>query len=248
MSQLIKQLQLLEADRFVSEDDEEYQVQLLPGLTDEQVRAFAESMPQGRLSADIQELLLFTRGFEFSPLEEILFDAFNQFGLEELFPNSIQLAGDGFGNFWILDINQTGQWGSVFYVCHDPAVIIRQSTDLCEFLRHIQEFGKLGADSWLDQVHGQISSSIWLERKTSKGMTRAQVAKVSSDAVVRQFSSTVPADYLIADLRVDSPILGFAWDTISADGTSKVRKHTTEPIWAFEPALKRSWLSRWFKK
>lgn len=248
MSQLIEQLQLLEADKFVSEDDEEYQVQLLPGLTDEQVKAFAESMPQGHLPAGIRDLLLFTRGFEFSPLEKIRFDTFNQFGLEELFPNSIQLAGDGFGNFWILDISQIGQWGSVFFVCHDPAVVVRHSTDLCEFLRHVHEFGRLGPASWLDRVHEQISSTIWLERKQPNGIISAHLAKASDDAVLKQFSLTVPSKYLIADLRINSTMLGFAWDTISADGTGKVRKHNTEPIWAFEQPTKQNWLGRLFNK
>lgn len=66
------------------------------------------SVPHGQLPNDIRELLKFTSGFEFSGLEEITFNSIGQFGLEEIFPNPVQLAEDGFGNFWILDIDQNG--------------------------------------------------------------------------------------------------------------------------------------------
>lgn len=47
---------------------------------------------------------VYTEAF-FGLLEEVTFDGIGQFGFEGFFPNSVQLAGDGFGNFWILSIS-----------------------------------------------------------------------------------------------------------------------------------------------
>lgn len=40
---------------------------------------------------------VYTEAF-FGLLEEVTFDGIGQFGFEEFFPNSVRLAGDGFGN------------------------------------------------------------------------------------------------------------------------------------------------------
>jgi len=39
-------------------------------------------------------------------LDDITFDGVGQFGIENIFPHAVQLAGDGFGNFWILDVDK----------------------------------------------------------------------------------------------------------------------------------------------
>ena len=98
---------------------------------------------------------VYTEAF-FGLLEEVTFDGIGQFGFEEFFPNQVQLAGDGFGNFWILDINKNGNWGNVFYVCHSPAVIIKHSDNLTQFIEHVNEFGKNGKKSNLDIIHEEV--------------------------------------------------------------------------------------------
>ena len=108
-----EKLKSLLTEQYVTEDGDEYKIELLAGLTDEEINNVAKVVPNGQIPNDIRELLKFASGFEFSGLEEITFNGVGQFGFEEIFPNSVQLAGDGFGNFWILDIDKNGHWGFV---------------------------------------------------------------------------------------------------------------------------------------
>ena len=96
-------------EKCISEDEDEYKIELKPGLTDEQIDDLAKRVPSGQIPNDIRELLKFSSGFEFNGLEEVTFDGVGQFGFEEFFPTSVQLARDGFGNSWILDVNKNGQ-------------------------------------------------------------------------------------------------------------------------------------------
>jgi hypothetical protein len=75
----------------------------------------AKEAPTGQIPNEIRELLKFANGFEFYGLEEVTFVGISQFGFEEFFPNSVQLAGDGFGNFWILDVNKT-EIGEMYFM------------------------------------------------------------------------------------------------------------------------------------
>jgi len=52
-------------------------------------------LPTGQIPPEIRELLKFASAFEFFGIEEITFDGVGQFGFEEFFNNSVQLAGDG---------------------------------------------------------------------------------------------------------------------------------------------------------
>lgn len=131
----LEQLKAILPEQYVTEDGDEYKVELKPGLTDQQMEELTRQLPSGYIPAEIKELLQFASGFEFSGMEEITFDRYGYFGMDMLFPNSIELAGDGFGNFWVLGIDSKGNWGNVFFACHDPAVIVKQSDNLAEFVR-----------------------------------------------------------------------------------------------------------------
>jgi cell wall assembly regulator SMI1 len=147
-----EQLKSILTEQYVSEDGDEYKVELLPGLTEQDIDNLAKGVPSGQIPNDIRELLKFASGFEFSGLEEITFNGIGQFGFEEIFPNSVQLAGDGFGNFWILDIDQSGNWGQVFFVCHDPAVVVKHSENFLPLLvfhsNRLNDIGYSGSRCW----------------------------------------------------------------------------------------------------
>lgn len=95
----IQQLKSILTEQYVSEDGDEYKIELKQGLTDQQIDDLAKRVPMRQIPAEIRELLKFACGFEFYGLEEITFDGIGEFGFEEFFPNSVQLMGDGFGNF-----------------------------------------------------------------------------------------------------------------------------------------------------
>src|SRR6186713_2867440 len=100
-----QQLESILSNKYESEDGDLYKIELLDGMTDSEIENLKNRLPDNNLPNEIEELLRFSKGFEFYGLEEVRFDAFGHFGFEEMFPKSIQLAGDGFGNFWILDID-----------------------------------------------------------------------------------------------------------------------------------------------
>ncbi len=238
-----EQLKSILSENYVSEDGDEYKVELLPGLTDQELEILAKKVPTGKIPNDIQELLKFASGFEFNGLEKVTFNGIGQFGFEELFPNSVQLTGDGFGNFWILDIDQNGYWGHVFYICHDPAVVVKHSDNLSEFIKHVDDFGKNGSTSHLDIVHEKSVMDIWQDKD---GFIELDKARQSNDAILKQFASAIAGNFVIADLRGKPNNYGFAWEKFGGR-IENAERHKSELLWAIEkPERKRGILSKIF--
>jgi len=243
MSELIRQLNKLTADEFIDDEGEAYRAKLLPGLNAEELAALVTQMPIATLPPEVTELLCYSKGLLFGWLEEIRFDAFSDFGRRGLFPACIELAHDGTGNYWVLDINKAGEWGAVFYVCHDPAVIIRQANNLLDFLGQVQEYGRFKSTSWFDEVYERLSFKIWKERKTHTGLVEATTAVASSDDVLSVFAAQQLPEFLFGDLRAKSVTQGFAYDRFLQG--EQIRKHELEPLWALVP-LRKSWISKLF--
>jgi len=226
----LEQLKAILNNRYETEDGDEYQVVLKEGLNSQEIDNLAKQLPLGHIPGDIKELLKFASGFEFSLIDEVTFDAVGQFAFENVFPHSVQLAGDGFGNFWILDVDNKGNWGNVFYVCHDPAVIVKHSEDLAEFIKHVDEFGRLGSQSHLDIVHEKTVLNIWSNKN---GFIELAQARSSSDTTLKNFATRLPDNYVVADLRNKSNGEGFAWGQFGSTIDETIR-HETELIWGFE--------------
>ena len=232
----LEQLKLIKEERYVTEDGEEFGIILKDGLSDHQIDQLAAQLPAAQIPPDIRELLRYTSGFSFAGLDGISFDGVNQFGFENIFPASVQLAGDGAGNCWIVDVNPAGGWGAVFFVCHDPAVIIKQSEDVTEYLQQIDELGKKPHQSTL---------SIFLERTMMRihgqddGFMDIASARSSADVVLREFAVGLPDHFVVADLR-DKPIqTGFAWGKYGSDIGNAVR-HEHGLLWGFEKKAKKA--------
>ena len=172
-----EKLKSILTEKYVSEDGDEYKVELIDGLTDQQIDELEKGLPTGQVPTEIRELLKFASGFE------------------EFFPHSVQLAGDGFGNFWILDVDKNGNWGSVFYVCHDPAVIVKHSDNLTQFIEHVNDFGKNGNKSNLDIIHEKVVMDIWSK------FIELETARQSSDTALKNFALSLPDNFVVADLR-----------------------------------------------
>jgi len=240
----IEQLKSILTEQYVSEDGDEYKVELKSGLTDQQIDELAERLPAGQIPTEIRELLKFASGFEFDPLEEVTFDSVGLFGFEEFFPNSVQLAGDGFGNFWILDVSENGNWGNVFYVCHDPAVIVKHSENLAQFIEHVNDFGKNGSNSNLDIIHEKVVFDIWSK---DNGFIDLENARESSDKTLSDFALSLPDNFVVADLRNQPNQKGFAWGKFGAK-IDKVKRHETELIWGIEKPIKKGIFSKLFAK
>lgn len=240
----LEQLKAILNNRYETEDGDEYQVELKQGVSDEQIDNLAKRLPTGHIPNDIRELLKFASGFEFSGIDEVTFDGVGQFGFENVFPYSVQLAGDGFGNFWILDVDNNGNWGHVYYVCHDPAVVVKHSEDLAEFTKHIDEFGKQGSQSHLDTIHEKTVMDIW---SNNNGFIDVEQARNSSDTTLKQFATQLPDNFVVADLRNRPNGTGFAWGKFGPNIDNAVR-HKTDLLWGFERQKKKGLLSKLFGK
>ncbi len=233
-----KKLKSILDNQYESEDGDAYKVELLEGMSQPEIEQLKKTLPNQHLPTEIEELIKYCRGFEFYGLEEVRFDSFGHFGFEEVFPNSIQLAGDGFGNFWIQDIDSKGNWNEVYYVCHDPAVIVKHSDNLTQFIEHVDEFGRVGGESNLDTIHEQIVFDIWNEK----------IGIMERNERDYDFESTIelPEAFLIADLTNEPIKTGFAWGKFGAN--SKIIRPTDEPIWVVEKKIKQGFLARLFNR
>lgn len=239
---LVEQLKTLLNKRYESEDGEEFTVELLPGLSDQEIDEIAKQLPGETIPPHIRELFRFAKGFTFYGLDEVSFDGVGMFGFEELFPSAVQLAGDGFGNFWIVDIDAKGHWGNVFYVCHDPAVVVKHSDDLSQFLQHVDEYGKDHENAHLNMIHEKIVHDIWKKNSFST----INEAKNAQDSILNQFVKSLPDNFVIADLRNAPNTSGFAWGRQGP--RAEIIKCDNELIWAIRMQKSKGFFSRMFGK
>jgi hypothetical protein len=225
-------------EKFATEDGGSYQIELKPGLSDKEIDELAKKLPTQKVPDEIRELLKFTKGFEFGPLEEINFYGVGKFGMENIFPFSVQLAGDGFGNFWILDIDSKGLWGAVFFVCHDPAVIVKQANNLSEFILQLKAYVQ---DANLDLIPGKVLMEIW----NGDMFFNINDFEKPEDKALKDSIGLLGKNFAIADLRNASNQTGFAWGKFGSD-INKALRYKDTYVWAFEQKKKKSLLSRIF--
>lgn len=119
----------------MDEDEDTYTLKFEEGLSADELTDLALRFPGNRLAPELVEILQVTRGWDGYGPDNVYFDAIGQFGFEDVIPHSIEVGGDGAGNFWVIDIDDQGNLGKVFFACHDPAVLVIQSQGINEFLR-----------------------------------------------------------------------------------------------------------------
>jgi len=239
-----EQLQIMLNERYFDDDNRLRRVELKRGLNEESIDRFAAQFPSNKLPGDIKELLQYASGFYFPGLKEITFDRLGESGLDNLFPWSVQLADDGFGNNWILDVDKQGNWGAVFYICQEPAVVVKHSSNLTEFLQHLDEYGKKGRASHLDIIHEETVQEIW---NNSAGFIAPEIAKQSGDESLTGFASQLADNYVIIDLRNRPNGTGFAWGKYN-QGIDNAKRYKGELLWAIEKEPGRSIFGKLFSR
>jgi hypothetical protein len=237
-----EQVKSLLNEKYISEDGDEYEIELMRGLTDNEIENLAKGLPTRQIPDDIRELLKFTKGFEFYGIDEITFDGVGQFGFENIFPYSVQLGHDGLGNFWVLDVDAKGHWGAVFYVCHDPAVVVKHSDNLSQFIQHIDEYGKDKENSNLNIIHEVTVFDIW---KNNNGFREVNEARNSNDTALKNFALTLADNFVVADLRGKQNKSGFAWGKFGPELDKAVRCKDGL-IWGIEKSVKKGFFSKLF--
>jgi hypothetical protein len=180
---------------------------------------------------EIEELLAYAEGFELNPpYEAVTFRGDHLFGFEEALPLSVPVLPDGFGNFWVVDVNpQSGAWGTVFFSCHDPSVLVVQAPDLTAFITQLLDpmAGDMRAFIKNEATNRILDGDPWLHP--------VNAMRASADDRVRQFAQSLPDNFRIADLREREIGSGFAWNL-----NSDIRRSGNELIFGIGKQTKRS--------
>jgi len=151
-----------QAARLVDEDGAEVELQLAPALATTEIDELAAEVGVP-LSGELRTLLGSTAGIDGGPLETIDFTGRSlSVGAPETFPDGLPIAGDGFGNFWIVDLAPDHtETAPVFFLCHDPPVILYQSPDIGDFLHEAFRMLVPPHASAVDDVHEDRLFNVW---------------------------------------------------------------------------------------
>lgn len=227
-------LRALAGARLRDEDGDEQIIELLPPATAEELLALEAGLP-APLPREIREALMVSKGLANGPLESFSLVDLEGFGLEEMFPYAYSIAHDGFGNYWVLDLLPTSTgWSPVYYVCHDPPVVVWQAATIDEFLQSAIAMWQPGPRSAVDLVHDDSTATIW--RSNPLARPRDEIVN-GADAALRSFAEAQPPTALIADLRNAATGDGFSWGVFGP--RTDIRRWGTEPVWAAIPPEKR---------
>lgn len=224
------------------QDDEPVSLTLLPPLPADQIDALARSAGQP-LPEELRSLLSFSSGLDTSPFEIDFTGASMSYGGEDIFPHGLPIAGDGFGNFWVLDLTPaTTQYAPVFFACHDAPVILYQSPDIASFLAELFRMNIPPHKSLIDDVHDDRLFDVW---RKNPGVIAQTAAVDSADQVLREFALSLSEQFQLIDLRNASPGMGFSWGRYGPD--TEIRRHGYELIFAYaKPPKKKGMFSKLF--
>ena len=218
------------ATQRVDDDGEPIQLDLLPPLSDIELNDFRARLPCD-LPQHIAELLKYCRGFDGSAADEVDFLGELPFGHTEIFPHGLPIASDGFGNFWVIDLNpDSSDFGPVYFACHDPPVIALQSTSLSGFLKDLLRLDDQEG-SVIDFVHDEATASIW---RDDPAAVPHSDALTSDDPILRDLARRVTDQFFIVDLRDADVGEGFSWGRFGPD--TRILRQGAQPIFACGPA------------
>jgi len=215
-----------------------HSVTLRPGLSEKEVARFQKQLP-GPLPGEIAELLSYSAGFDVASGQllkssragdtaRVLFTGSGNVGLSIL-PCPVALLCDGSGNFWVVDVNPSGAWGAVLFVCHDPPVIAIQAADLASFLEQVLHPGGSDSNNTLDYVRNEATTRIW---KDDPWLVSVQDARLAPDGTVSKFAEQLPENFRVADLR--SMKVGSGFSGGKAGANADIRRNGPELVFGVE--------------
>jgi cell wall assembly regulator SMI1 len=211
---------------------------LRPGLSEEEIARFQRQL-SGALPREVRELLLYSAGFEVASVQllksrrtadttQVLFTGNGDVALSIL-PCLVTLLGDGCGNFWIVDVNPSGAWGAILFVCHDPPVIAIQAADLASFLYQVLNPGGRDSEGALEYVRNTATSRIW---RDDPWLVSVQDARMAQDTIGSKFAERLPDNFRVTDLRSMKVGSGFSWG--KAGPNADIRRNGAELVFGIE--------------
>jgi hypothetical protein len=210
MNALIETLRQSDGMLLKNEDGLEDHLKLLPPLSANEMRQLEKSIPCP-LPEEMRELFAFSRGFEGGDLlEPVIFSGlFNDFDSFGLIPCAITVAGDGAGNYWVVDlISSSTSWAPIYFFAHDAPVLAYQSDSLEHFVRELLRGSSSPWQSEILDVSDRVNDRIWSE---NPGVLSFEECHSSSDTDLRQFATSLDETWQIIDLRNAKIGDGFSW-------------------------------------
>jgi hypothetical protein len=218
-----------QADTLIDEDGQVVSLELLPGLSQTELRDFARQLPC-RIPPEIAELLRSCRGF-YGTIEQVDFTGRDlMFEFEPAFPYGLPIAADGYGNFWVVDLHpRTVQWGPIYFVCHDPPVILYQADSLEQFLSELFQMFKPPHQSLVDDVHEDRLAHVW---QTNPGVLSYEQCLESGDPILSAFARDLDDGFQVIDVRRAKPGDGFSWGRYGPK--TPVRRLRAHAVFAYQ--------------
>lgn len=218
-------------------------LEFLAPLTSDEIEDFASTLPCP-LPDEIREVLGMCRGID-GPLERIDFRGDEgAFEMLDIFPHGLPIAGDGFGNFWVVDLTPASTtWGPIYYASHDAPTIQFQSADLTDFLTEVFRLYTPPNESLIEDVHEDQIVDVWTK---NPGVIDGATAVQSLDPVLKAFAEEIGVEWQIIDLRQAKPGDGFSWGRYGPN--TEIKRAGDVPIFAYRRPEKRGLFSRLFGK
>lgn len=209
MSTLLEILKNAAGTPLVNKAGVREEFRLLPSLIPEEFRELESAIPCP-LSAEMKDVFAVTRGFECGDLGLVDLSGLpGGFGLEEVCPHALSIAGDECGNFWVIDLTSDSRtWGPIYYACHDAPVFVYQTDSLAHFIEEALrgEIAPWKSEIW--DVHDKFSHQIW---RANPGVLSYEECAISSDVELREFARSLDPTYEFVDLRFPKLGDGFSW-------------------------------------
>ncbi len=194
------------------------------------------------LPRELRSLLLHTAGID-GALETIDFTGRSlSYEQLEVFPSCLPIAGDGFGNHWVLDLTpDSTETAQVFFSCHDAPVILYQSPNLAHFLHETFRRSIPPHASLVDDVHEDRLFDVWRTNPAEIDHATA----LNGDPVLRDFAAGLDDGFAFADLRSPEIGMGFSWGRYGP--RTEIRRLGYERVFAYaRPEQQPGFLRRLF--
>jgi hypothetical protein len=242
---------------FVDKSGKKGNIKLLPAVPDKEINDFRNSLPC-YLDEDMTAVLRKTRGLSFvqqgktsslpaGPIAtNIDFTGKSIHGqvLEDIMPAGIAIASDKSGNSWMVDLHGgSAFWGPIFYVSHDPPVIVYQNSTLEKFIDQV--LGSLNSPwaSDVTKVVDHLAPAIWSE---NPNMMNQPDCLFSTDQDIKAFAQELEEDYRIIDMRRPKVGDGFSWGISGPD--TLLRRYGYQTMFAYQYIARdnRPWWQKLF--
>lgn len=216
-----------------TEDGDPAPWELSPGLSDAELASFEASLPCA-LPAEVRELLQCCSGVTSGAVEVVDFTGLSlDFEYTAIFPHGVPVAADGFGNFWVVDLQPGARsWGPIYFVCHDPAVILLQSVGMAEFLT---ELVKVNVPPYASPIHEVREDALFEVWSKNPGVRSYEESTGCDDLDVRAFAAELDATFQIIDLRRAPVGFGFSWGRYGPN--TVVKRHGALAIFAYQETV-----------